>query len=363
MNHNYRKTKFIIILFMFAFIYIHICYKTQKRISSTKKLSKLIDISVKNGRHAVISVDLDTDLDFYLFYLPITCLSWRLIGFEPLILAIYSDGTKNNSLVGKTVEYLEFFKIKIIYLKNIAGHNKMLGMLARLLVGLVDQNDIHDDAFIFQSDADLLPINKSYYNKFDETNSIKVLDVSSFQTPMGKFSYKGKKYRMFYMGHIGMRKKQWREIMNFNDNQTNFQLNSKSILNMVKEYYGESKIKKDEEIVRGDSVWSLDQFILSINIARYLRKTRSNLFENPSNGIKLDREWTDSKWMDVLKNKYDMINDVHLFHDNYLEKLHLLELLLTKMFKIEDNLILKRYTREFVDIKNTKWPNKVLKTV
>ena len=123
---------------------------------------------------------------------------------------------------------------------------------------------------------------------------------------------------------------------------------------MVKEYYGVSKIKKDEEIVRGDSVWSLDQFILSINIAKYLRKTKSKLYENPSNGIKLDREWTDSKWLDILLNNYDMINDVHLFHKNYLDKLHLLELLLTKMFEKKDRLTLNKYIREFVVIKNKK---------
>jgi hypothetical protein len=42
---------------------------------------------IQNGHYVVISIDLDTNLDFYLFYLPITCLSWRLINFEPIILA------------------------------------------------------------------------------------------------------------------------------------------------------------------------------------------------------------------------------------------------------------------------------------
>jgi len=54
-------------------------------------------------------------------------------------------------------------------------------MLARLFIGVVDE--LADDDFIFQTDADLLPIKSSYYNKFDTTDSIKHFDVSSFQSP------------------------------------------------------------------------------------------------------------------------------------------------------------------------------------
>jgi len=38
----------------------------------------------------------------------------------------------------------------------------MTGMLARLFIGVVDEM-LSDNDFIFQTDADLLPINKIYY--------------------------------------------------------------------------------------------------------------------------------------------------------------------------------------------------------
>ncbi len=74
---------------------------------------------VRSGRYAVISLDLDTNLEFYLFYLPITCMSWRLINFEPIVLAVVSDSTYSNKLVQKTIEYLDLLRFKIVVLKTV----------------------------------------------------------------------------------------------------------------------------------------------------------------------------------------------------------------------------------------------------
>lgn len=78
-------------------------------------------------------------------------------------------------------------------------------MLARLFVGLIKDDLISNNDIIFQTDADLIPINKKYYQSFDKSDSIKILDVSSFQSPIGKFRYKMKSYQMYFMGHIGMK--------------------------------------------------------------------------------------------------------------------------------------------------------------
>ncbi len=303
--------------------------------------------AISNGRYAVISIDLDTNLDFYLFYLPITCLSWRLINFEPLILAVISETTFSNNLVLKTMEYLNNFQFKVIYLKSEPNYSKMTGMLARLFIGVVDEM-LSDNDFIFQTDADLLPINKTYYNNFDNTDSIKLFDVSSFQSPIGKFNYKGIDYQMFFMGHIGMTKKQWREVMQFD--QTN-KLTGNEILNLVRQFYGDSRIKTNEKIKRGDKVWFLDQYIVSINIHEYLKRTNSKMYKNLSPGIKLDRIWSDKKWIDTFKNKYDSINDVHLFHENYIEKIHFLNLLIKKLFNKSQQIVLNNYINEFMALK------------
>lgn len=307
---------------------------------------------IRSGRYAVISLDLDTDLDFYLFYLPITCMSWRLINFEPIILGVVSDSTHSNRLVQKTIEYLDLFKVKVVFLKSVPNYGKMTGMLARLFIGLVDE--LSDDDFIFQTDADLLPVNKTYYNNFDNTNSIKHFDVSSFQTAIGSFGWKGRHFQMYFMGHIGMTKRQWKEIMHFDEKNSTYQLNGESVIKFVKEYFDDSRIKKNADIHRGDDVWFLDQFIVSINIARYLDDPNHKMYKNPSKGIKLDRIWPDNKWLNTLASNYDAINDVHLYHGDYLVRMNFLDLLLKRMFSINIKLDLDKYIQEFLQIKTKK---------
>ena len=167
---------------------------------------------------------------------------------------------------------------------------------------------------------------------------------------MGEFGYNGTNYMMLFMGHIGMTKKQWREVMQFNDKM---KLDSGIVLNLVRQFYGNSSIKKNNEFTRGDDAWFLDQKIVSINIARYLKKNNnSQIYKNMSPGIKLDRIWSDEKWLDTFNNKYDSINDVHLFHENYKEKLNFLNLLCKKMFNKQRNIALDKYINEYMALKN-----------
>lgn len=305
---------------------------------------------INTGRYAVISINLDTNLDFYVFYLPITCLTWRLIDFEPIVLVVVSSKTETNKLAQKSLEYLAFFKFKVVCIQSVENYEKMTGMLSRLFVGLLDDKDLSENAFIFQTDADLIPMNKTYYNNFDKIDSIKIFDVSAFQTPIGQFDYKGKNYQMYFMGHIGMKKWQWRDLMKF---KKDTKFNGESVINLVKEYYDNSRVRQNHEIQRGDDVWFLDQYIVSVNIARYIEEKKGVLYKNPSPGIKLDRIWTDEKWLSTLINKYDSINDAHLFHENYIEKLNFLDLFLTKLFKIDKKTVIDRYIKEFMSIKNT----------
>ena len=151
------------------------------------------------------------------------------------------------------------------------------------------------------------------------------------------------------MGHIGMKKKQWREIMGF-ENNSKYKFNGESVINLIKEYFGDSRLKKNNDIQRGDETWYCDQHIISINIQRHLDK-QNKMYRNPSPGMKLDRIWSDEKWLNTLFERYKDINDVHLFHENYLEKMKFLDFLLKKMFPKDKKTILDKYIKEFMDIK------------
>jgi hypothetical protein len=55
--------------------------------------------------------------------------------------------------------------------------------------------------------------------------------------------------------------------------------------------------------------------------------------------------------VDTFKNKYDSINDVHLFHENYIEKIHFLNLLIKKLFNKSQQIVLNNYINEFMALK------------
>ena len=99
----------------------------------------------------------------------------------------------------------------------------------------------------------------------------------------------------------------------------------------------------------------MDQSIISINIANFTKQdpSRNKLYENNSPGIKLDRIWTDDKWLDTLNNKYKLINDVHLYHENFIEKLPLMDQLFTKMFPRDQKVIIDRYVKEFLVLRKS----------
>ena len=148
-----------------------------------------------------------------------------------------------------------------------------------------------------------------------------------------------------------MTKRQWRKIMNFDEN-SNYKFDGKSILKLVEDLYGSSKLKINDQIARGDDVWFIDQSILSVKIAKYLNQNKLNrLHVKVSKGIKLDRIWTDKKWLDTFNKKFESINDVHLFHENYIEKLKLLDLLFKKMFSVDQKLFIDNYVNEFLAIR------------
>ena len=176
--------KFLFMLILACCIYLGVFYFYQFS-NETLVIRAKKTPSLKNKTlYAVLSVDLDTELDFYYFYLPITCLSWRLINYEPIVLAVTSKLTSSNDLANKSLEYLRILKIKVFFIKSVDYYEKMTGMLSRLFVGLLDDNEIADESLIFQTDSDLLPINKKFYQNFDKSDSLKLLDVSSFHFPI-----------------------------------------------------------------------------------------------------------------------------------------------------------------------------------
>ena len=87
-------------------------------------------------RYVAISANLDTISNYYMFNLPFVSLSWRRVGYEPVILLVYSNNVKVNSLINKCIEYLNRFNFKIIKIESPNNYEVLTGMMTRLFVGL-----------------------------------------------------------------------------------------------------------------------------------------------------------------------------------------------------------------------------------
>ncbi len=252
--------KYFIILIGLVYFFLNYYNFRSVSLEKTTQLETLKTttqaIANLTGTYVVLSIDLDTSLDYQLFYLPIVCLSWRLVNFEPIVIAIISNRTELNKLAMKTIEYLDLLRIKIVSIQSVESYEKMIAILSRLFVGLLDEPEIRDDHFIFQTDCDLLPINKQFYESFDKGESIKIFQVSSSEKPTENFIYNDKNYHMYARNHLGMMKWQWKELMNFD--KLTLRLEASSILQLGKEYYEDSLIKKNDQFLKGGMSLDMD---------------------------------------------------------------------------------------------------------
>lgn len=304
-------------------------------------------------KYAVISTTIDLGRDFYLFYLPISALAWRRIGYEPIVILITDEIEENtsrlleNKLVRKTIDYLNVFNIKIYYLPTKTNYENYVGMLARIFVGALPSELVEDKDFIITTDTDLLPVDLGYYN-LPNTNSIKILNAFC----CGSFEHENVNYQMYPMGHVGMRKKQWRELMNLTENN---KLNGETILKKIEEFYKSKKyIKLNWEFGKGDENWYLDQKTLSIAIYNYVYKQKkSNLQKIKYSGFRLDRGWSETfwNWLLYFNQNYNLITDCHSYQENIYENWHILQRLLKVIFSKEVNSILDSYYNEFFTIR------------
>ena len=154
-----------------------------------------------------------------------------------------------------------------------------------------------------------------------------------------------------------MTKLKWIEVMNY---KTSMKFESKFILNAIKEFYGKSynKIRSmltNEKLKPWDYSWFLDQNILSVSIAKYLKTNKdSKMLINNSSGIMLDRIMNDQIWFDTLTSKYNLIDVVHLHQGNYIDKINFSISLFKKIFEQQQFNSINKYIKEFIEIKNQK---------
>ena len=292
-------------------------------------------------KFAIMSVSMvDKNNFFYMLYAPICSLAWRKIGYEPILLVIKGKGRSLNKISAKTIEYMGKFKVKVIYVDSISGHEKQIGMLSRLFVGILPEDLIRDEDFVLTTDTDFVPINKEYFNFFN-TDAISILDARKYI-----FMFKAAKYEIpeILIPYIGMKKSQWREVMRLDNNDT---LNGETVIRKVNEIVDQNNFVKNEKLERGDTFWYLDQRTITIAINEYLKKynNKAKMNKFPYRGLRLNRNHPKLWW--AMLEKFELITDVHMYHSDSFEVREYIFALLNKIFSRNIVNIFEVYFDEF----------------
>lgn len=260
---NFNNYKFIL-LFSICFIpYFLIIDRYQIRINidSLNDISYDVLLNSSNHKYVALSVNLNSFATNYIFNLPYVTLAWRRVGYEPIVLLINSSNVKSNPLSNKCLEYLNKFNIKIVNVEAPANYEILVGMLSRLFIGLLP-DFVQDNDFIITSDIDLIPINKDFYNILNK-NDLVVWNAYC----CGVFRYKNLDYTMYPLSYIGMRKFQWKEVMNLT--LTKYVLNGEFIIEKITELFDKNVyVKRNDEIKKGESEW----------YRKYICKHKNSLF-------------------------------------------------------------------------------------
>lgn len=338
------KKLFNYLFLVFLLIFVFFKLRGRENIFQHKFLKKSQNID----KYVILAVQFDNPSKvYYYFYLPFVVQAWNDIGFKCIILFVSSSSNNidtfysNNTLIRKTIEYLRKQNALILLIKSKKNFGTITTMVCRLFVGALSELD--DEDFVLTSDSDLIPVRNSYY-KITNVNAINILNAYC----CGTFIFRDKKYTMYPIGHIGMKKKLWRQVMNLS---VETKINSQTLIEYVSSNIGPEIVKEDSKIVRGDSTWYADQTIISIKISEYVNVLKkAEIVKEKYTGIRYDRSKSDSYLLKLLKNNYKLITDFHAFHVDFIKRWKTSDELFKRLFNHDNYLFLNQYYNEFINL-------------
>ncbi|CAF0760966.1 unnamed protein product [Brachionus calyciflorus] len=298
------------------------------------------------SKYVILSSSInDLQTHFYTFYLPIVCIAWRNLNYEPIVFLVSSDYSNNNPLVKISVKYLERLGVKIIKVDSVKSYELTTSKLSRLFSGLLDYKLIMDNDYVITSDSDLIPIKKEYYQvrNFD--------DITVWNSECcGYFTHKNESIKMYPVSHIGMKKSNWKKVMNL-DESIQFDLkkiNSKLVLNKVMEVFKDVNLIRQNFLARDANIWFLDQKMISYMIKKFINENINvKISEIEFNGTRLDRKYDSN--MKIWKEKTSEIIDFHLYHEDLKFKWSELEDFINILFSDfkSDKVLILNYLTEY----------------
>lgn len=152
-----------------------------------------------------------------------------------------------------------------------------------------------------------------------------------------------------------MKKKYWKLIMQIEDKNSTPKFNTEYIFNNIRSFRKISLSNIQNKYHNQVSpYWYLDQEVISYRIQKYINIKRDlKLLKRRYTGKRLDRSLNSFAWYYYLWD-FGEVTDSHLFHENlFINKWHLIDSLLQKLFEKKIYRILINYYNEYLTIKNS----------
>ncbi len=333
-----RKKYFI----LFPFVLISIIYlQLQNNLTNSGRISNSKKLVERPKRYTILSCSITGSFkeQQYCFYIPIAIMAWKRIDYDCLVVISIFKKYKIDKANLKAIETIKSLGVKLVIIEieheNIAMV-RLFSMVSRIFSGAIDT--INDDDFILTSDSDLVPIRNTSY-LFKNIDHINLFNAFCCD----KFEYLNKSYQMYALSNIGMKKKYWREVMQLDKE---FKFSAVSVLGYISKEFRE-KFNESLELHAGESLWYMDQYLVSIRIGDYEAEHGDILRKFSQRGYRLDRADV-SFWETMDEKRLRDYVDSHLFQSpGIFEKWNLLQRFFKIIFNETDFQFIENYYREY----------------
>ena len=275
----------------------------------------------------------------YLFFAPIWCAFWKKLGYDPYILLV--DKNISRELLHLISETTEKNNGIIKHLEHIDGYKTCnVSQVARLFVAA--EPIFKDDDYIITDDIDKFVISKPWFNQQDFSKDIHIFDADETG------------YTRLKIGYIGMKTRVWKEIIGISDASLHDNLKQCLDANIIEKTAVDNYIYKSQREKELDQAWNLDESILTAGVfqSKYYPDqcqmiTRGANQYGLRNG-RIDRTAWKQTFIQYISTR---IIDVHLHRKPYEEDFWQdVKMIMTRTFTPEEINYFEEYRSKFIEL-------------
>ena len=220
----------------------------------------------------------------YLFFGPLTALVWSALGFHPIVFVPGEDSGWERGRERTTLDWLRKLErerlLTVVRVPCPPKDEVFISQMVRLYGGGLPF--LHNESWLVTNDIDMWPMWRDPYVMGKRDGRA----LSSNAACCGKFEYRGAHFQELPMGAVGMRAKQWRQVMRLSEPFSNVDCLVSVMRKRAEHMFGGTLTD-----FRG-AHWRDDQHMLSVLTFTTPNVVSNMLFVGRSPGDRLDRiDW------------------------------------------------------------------------